>query len=148
MRSIGFGRWCINTTINVMDIIQRPDFYLKYNVSENGFCLQVAPTQLGAIDRVSPCLQAQYHLRTETDSCIRKVLYKSHGNVQNCYNYVLEVGCQILARTERFRSIEKSNDFTGNRANDRPDCSIVSNPIIRNNKRNTNMAVVKSHQFL
>jgi hypothetical protein len=31
-------------------------FHLKYNVSEIGFCLrlQVEPTQLGPIDRVSP----------------------------------------------------------------------------------------------
>jgi hypothetical protein len=32
-----------------MDIIQRPGFYLKLNVSETGFCLclQVEPTKLG-----------------------------------------------------------------------------------------------------
>jgi hypothetical protein len=44
-----------NITITVLDIIRRPVFYLKLNVSETGFCprLQVEPTQLGAIDRAS-----------------------------------------------------------------------------------------------
>jgi hypothetical protein len=34
-----------------MDIIHRPVFYLKHNVSETGFCLrlQVDPTQMGPI---------------------------------------------------------------------------------------------------
>jgi hypothetical protein len=40
----------------VLDIIYRPMFYLKLNVSETGFCLrlQVEPTQLRPIDRASP----------------------------------------------------------------------------------------------
>jgi hypothetical protein len=34
-------------------------FYLKQNVSKTGFCpyLQVEPTQLGPVDRVSPYLR-------------------------------------------------------------------------------------------
>jgi hypothetical protein len=40
------------------DIIRRPVFHLKHKVSETKLCFrfQVAPTQLGTIDRVSPCL--------------------------------------------------------------------------------------------
>jgi hypothetical protein len=76
-----------------MDIIQRPGFYLKDNVSENAFCLrlQVEPTQLGAIDRVILCLQNQQHLKTEIESCLRRVLYKEDrtmDNVQNCDSYI------------------------------------------------------------
>jgi hypothetical protein len=45
-------------TITILDIIHRPVFYLKYDVSVTGFCLhlQVEPTQLGPIDRASLCL--------------------------------------------------------------------------------------------
>jgi hypothetical protein len=39
-----------------MDRINRSPFYLKHEVSETGFCLQVEPTQLGQIDRASFCL--------------------------------------------------------------------------------------------
>jgi hypothetical protein len=51
----------ILTNINIvfLDIINRPVFYLKHNVSETGFSLrlQVEPTQLGPIDRASPYLR-------------------------------------------------------------------------------------------
>jgi hypothetical protein len=42
-----------------LDIIHRPVFYLKYNVSETEFCLrlQVEPTELGPMDRASPYLR-------------------------------------------------------------------------------------------
>jgi hypothetical protein len=56
---------CFNTNIMFLDIIHRPDFiwnqrpvyFSKHNVSETGFCvcLQIKPTQLGPIDRASPC---------------------------------------------------------------------------------------------
>jgi hypothetical protein len=41
-----------------LDIIHRPVYFSKHNVSETGFCLcvQVIPTQLGPIDRASPYL--------------------------------------------------------------------------------------------
>jgi hypothetical protein len=41
-----------------LDCFHRPVFILKHNVSETGFCLrlQVEPTQLGPIDRISPYL--------------------------------------------------------------------------------------------
>jgi hypothetical protein len=43
------------TTLTVLDIIRCPVFYLKQSVSETGLCfrLQVEPTQLGRVDRVS-----------------------------------------------------------------------------------------------
>jgi hypothetical protein len=46
MLSIGLWRWYINITIMILDIILRPAFYLKYDVSETGLCLrlQVEPT--------------------------------------------------------------------------------------------------------
>jgi hypothetical protein len=40
----------MNVTISILDIIHRPVFNLKHDVSEDGFCVQVVPTQLG------PCL--------------------------------------------------------------------------------------------
>jgi hypothetical protein len=61
MLSIGWWRWDIRITIAILDIIHRPVFHLKHNVSETGFCLriQVEHTQLGLIDRPSVCLQTQ-----------------------------------------------------------------------------------------
>jgi hypothetical protein len=32
---------CFNIAITIVDIIHRPVFYLKYNVSETGFCLRI-----------------------------------------------------------------------------------------------------------
>jgi hypothetical protein len=45
----------INVTITILDVIQRPVFYLKHDVSETEFCLrlQAEPTLLGPIDRAS-----------------------------------------------------------------------------------------------
>jgi CBS-domain-containing membrane protein len=37
MLSIGLCRWYINITIKIQDIVHRPAFYLKHNVSETGF---------------------------------------------------------------------------------------------------------------
>jgi hypothetical protein len=61
MPSIGLWRWYINITITILDIIHRPVFYLRHDVSETGFYLrlQVKPTQLSSIDRGSLCLQRQ-----------------------------------------------------------------------------------------
>jgi hypothetical protein len=55
MQSMGLWRWYINITITIVDIIQRQIFYLKYDVSETGFCfhLQVKPTQMGLLYRVT-----------------------------------------------------------------------------------------------
>jgi hypothetical protein len=58
MLCIGLWRWYVNITITILDIIQRPVFYLKYDVSETAFCLrlQVESTQLCPTDRDSLCL--------------------------------------------------------------------------------------------
>jgi hypothetical protein len=58
MLSIGLWRWYINITIIILDIIRRPVFYLKKDVSETGFCLslQVKPTRVDPIERASLCL--------------------------------------------------------------------------------------------
>jgi hypothetical protein len=55
MLSIGLWRWNNNITITIVDIIHRPAFYLKHDVSDTGFCLrlQVEPTHVGPIDRAS-----------------------------------------------------------------------------------------------
>jgi hypothetical protein len=51
--SIGLWRWYIDITITILDIIHRPVFYLKHDVSETGLCLriQVEPTQLDSVRR-------------------------------------------------------------------------------------------------
>jgi hypothetical protein len=49
MLSICLCRWYINIAITILDIIHRPVFYLKDDVSETGFCLclQLEPVQVG-----------------------------------------------------------------------------------------------------
>jgi hypothetical protein len=39
----------INTIIEFLDIIHRPVFYLKHNVSETGFCLRLIYAQLSRL---------------------------------------------------------------------------------------------------
>jgi hypothetical protein len=58
MLSIGLWRWYINITITILDIIHRPVFYLKHDVSKTGFYfrLQAETSQMGPIDRASLCL--------------------------------------------------------------------------------------------
>jgi hypothetical protein len=44
-------------TITILDFIHRPVFYLKYLVSETGFCLRLqVKSHFGRIDRASLCL--------------------------------------------------------------------------------------------
>jgi hypothetical protein len=45
--------------VTTLDVIHRPVFYLKHDVSETGFCLRllVEPPQLGPIDRANLCLR-------------------------------------------------------------------------------------------
>jgi hypothetical protein len=49
----------LDTIIVFLNIIHRPVLFKKHNSSETGLCLclHVEPTQLGSIDRSSPCLQ-------------------------------------------------------------------------------------------
>jgi hypothetical protein len=51
-------------TITILDIIHRPVFYLKHDVSETEICLrlQMEPSQLDPIDRAS--LSLSLSLRT------------------------------------------------------------------------------------
>jgi hypothetical protein len=44
-----------NITVTILDIIHRPVFYIKHDVSDTGFCLrlQAKPTQMGPIELVS-----------------------------------------------------------------------------------------------
>jgi hypothetical protein len=52
MLSIGVLQWYINITITILDIIHRPVFYLKRDVSDTGFylILQEERNQFGPID--------------------------------------------------------------------------------------------------
>jgi hypothetical protein len=52
-RILKIAVWCTNVIF--LDIIRRSVYILKHDVSENGLCLrlQVKPTQLGPIDRLS-----------------------------------------------------------------------------------------------
>jgi hypothetical protein len=59
MKSLGLSWRYINVTITILEIIHRPVFYLKQNVSETEFypSLLVEPVQLGPIERDNPwCL--------------------------------------------------------------------------------------------
>jgi hypothetical protein len=58
MRSVGLWSWYVNITITILDIVHRPIFYLKQDVSETGFCLhhEVEHTHVGPIEKASLCL--------------------------------------------------------------------------------------------
>jgi hypothetical protein len=45
MLPVGLWRWYISITIIILDIIYRPVFYLKHNLSETGFCLHLQLVQ-------------------------------------------------------------------------------------------------------
>jgi hypothetical protein len=89
--SIGLWRWYINITIAILDIIHRPVFYLKHDVSESGFwILQVEPTQMGPIGRVSLCVLGPPEDWDRIESPKHRVLNKRPDDeyVQNCDNYI------------------------------------------------------------
>jgi hypothetical protein len=99
MPSTGLWRWYINITITILDIIHRPVFYLKDNVSETGFSFrpQVEPTNLGPKDGATLRLHAlnwcfsrcpetedsstdwaqlsSFHLETEKESSLRNAVF-------------------------------------------------------------------------
>jgi hypothetical protein len=87
MLSVGLWRWYINITITILDIINRPVFYLKHNVSETGFFLrlQMETTQLGHKDRVGPCLP---DTTNNTNSVINPTQYKpiEEVNILHTFN--------------------------------------------------------------
>jgi hypothetical protein len=45
MLSIGVWRWYINITITILDIMHRPVFYLKHDVSETESRINISPSQ-------------------------------------------------------------------------------------------------------
>jgi hypothetical protein len=97
IRSTGLWRWFINITIIILDIIHRPVFYLKQNVSETGFCLllQVEPNRVVPIEKDSLCHRKQrlafYWEKTETESSLRYTVFeikdRTMNNVQKCDSY-------------------------------------------------------------
>jgi hypothetical protein len=64
MLSIGLWRWYSNIIISVLDIIRRPVFYLKHQVSNTEFCLclQVEPTEMGLLSGQQEHQQGLYNL--------------------------------------------------------------------------------------
>jgi hypothetical protein len=79
VRSIGLWRWYIEITIKIKNIIHRPAFYLKHNVSETGFCLclrlQAEPTQLVPL----PQRRRSVNLIEIDEHNISKLMEKSEG---------------------------------------------------------------------
>jgi hypothetical protein len=72
--------------MSILYIIHRSVFYLKYVLSETGFCLrlQVERNQVAPIGRASLCLRtsciywthlSKLHLKTETESSLRNVVF-------------------------------------------------------------------------
>jgi hypothetical protein len=111
--STGLWRWYINITITILDIIHRPVFSLKYNVSETGFFLrlEVEPSQMGLSDelvsvprdRANLCLRtpattpirfitvdcsqlSRFHLKTHSSprNVVFQIKDRKMDNVQNC----------------------------------------------------------------
>jgi hypothetical protein len=108
----------IRLPVKILDIIYRPVFYLKLNVSLTGFCprLLVEPTQLSSIDRATLCLRAQmettptywaelsrFHLKTETESSHWNIVFDvkdgTIDNVQNLSDYI------DIRSSQTFRSV-------------------------------------------
>jgi hypothetical protein len=82
-------------TIKILDIIHRPVFYWKHDVSEIQLCLRlkVQPSQLDQRDRASLCLrtpasQSQSHITTDGQSVIMS-RYRAHSGT--CDQILLSV---------------------------------------------------------
>jgi hypothetical protein len=91
MLSVGLWRWCINTTITILDIIHRPVFYLRHYVSETGFflSLQEEPTHLGPLDTA---VSGDGDRIQSPKSC--PIKRQDDRYVQNCDSYVIFQVCQ------------------------------------------------------
>jgi hypothetical protein len=100
-----------------LDIIHRPVYSAKHDVSETGFCLrlQVKPTQLGPIDGAIPYLRRQGHigtssidwaqlsrfyLNTETESSLRNVVFWSTNRAV------------FLDKKRKMDNVQKHNIYT------------------------------------
>jgi hypothetical protein len=60
----------LDTTITILDVIHRPVFYLKHDVSETEFCLclQVRTTEIGRIEKAELCLRTTSTICCDTDN--------------------------------------------------------------------------------
>jgi hypothetical protein len=89
IRSNRLWRWYINTITVFLDIIHRPVFYLKHKVSETGFCLrlQVIPTQLGPIDRGSPCTNTRWRIQTKHSTNHQRELWQISKHFKKLRKY-------------------------------------------------------------
>jgi hypothetical protein len=83
-------------TITSLDIIHRPIFYLKHNISETGFCprFQEETTQMGPVYRASLCLRRQRLM-------IVILIYLRHKPIDLIYSWFenyprLTFGCSRL----------------------------------------------------
>jgi hypothetical protein len=70
-KSLGCKQELHSTNIIFFDIIHRPVYDSKHDVSETGFCLrlQAKPTHLGPIDTASPYLWMKLCFEIETRLC-------------------------------------------------------------------------------
>jgi hypothetical protein len=66
--SMGLWRWYSNITVKILDIINCPVFYLKHNVPD---------TETSSICWAG---LSRFHLKTETESNLRKVLKKRYDD--------------------------------------------------------------------
>jgi hypothetical protein len=80
MLFMGLGRWYINITITILDIIHRTVFYLKHDVSEFYHSLQVEPTQLSTIDRASPRLRTPANKKNTCFQKVTNLMFVSDSN--------------------------------------------------------------------
>jgi hypothetical protein len=58
-----------------MDIIHRPVFYLKHDVSENGFCPDREREREREISSIYWAKLSTFHLKEETECSLRNVVF-------------------------------------------------------------------------
>jgi hypothetical protein len=88
--------WCTN--IMFLDIIHRPVYISKHNISETGFCLRL---EIGtnSIDRAQ---LSRFYLKTETESSLRNVVF---WNINRTMDNVQEHNiCTDVPSSQTFRS--------------------------------------------
>jgi hypothetical protein len=87
MLSIGLWRRYVNITITTLDIIQRPVFDFKHNISETEFCprLQVKTTKTGT-SSISWAELNKFHLKMETESILSGYMWSKKSLVDVEYH--------------------------------------------------------------
>jgi hypothetical protein len=85
-----------------LDIIHRPLYISKHNVSETGFCLrlQVKPTQLSPIDTASPYLSRSSSGRGPIEEAVPKIFRRDKEKLRN----ISIKGPRVQARLELLTS--------------------------------------------